>query len=335
MRVTIHDVAAQAGVSINTVSRVLNGRPDVKATTRDRVQQVIAELGYRPNRLARSLIGRSSRTVGLVVTDCTNPNTARQIQVIQQVLVTADYAVLIFDTQEDATAEQEAIGLLLEQVADGVILTPASNRSGGLASLSQQVPLVLLNRETVEPTDCDIVLNDNAGGARAATEHLIALGHRRIAYVTARKAVSTVRDRLAGYREALVNADLPADDRFVVRADITVADASIATRALLDRPERPTAILAYNDLMAVGVLAALAEAGLRVPDDLALVGYDDIAYAPYLSVPLTTVRQQTQRMGRTAAQLLLERFGGAEMPPRRVVLAPELIVRASSGASAR
>lgn len=333
MRVTIHDVAAQAGVSINTVSRVLNGRPDVKATTRDRVQQVIAELGYRPNRLARSLIGRSSRTVGLVVTDCTNPNTARQIQVIQQVLVAADYAVLIFDTQEDAAAEQAAINLLLEQVADGVILTPASNR-GGLASLSQQLPLVLLNRETEEPTDCDIVLNDNAGGARAATEHLIAHGHRRIAYVTARKAVSTVRDRLAGYRGALIDANLPTDDRFVVRAEITIEDARAATRTLLNRPERPTAILTYNDLMAVGVLAALTEAGLRVPNDIALVGYDDIAYAPYLSVPLTTVRQQTQRMGRTAAQLLLERFGGAEMPPRRVVLAPELIVRASSGATA-
>lgn len=333
MRVTIRDVAAQAGVSINTVSRVLNGRPDVKPSTRDRVQQVIAELGYRPNRLARSLIGRSSRMVGLVVTDCTNPNTARQIQVIQRELAAAGYAVLIFDTQEDAAAEQAAIDLLLEQVADGVILTPASNHSGGLASLGKQLPLVLLNRETEEPADCDIVLNDNAGGARAATAHLIALGHRRIGYVTARKAVSTVRDRLAGYRDALIEADLPADDRLVVRAEITVEDASAATRSLLDRSERPTAILAYNDLMAVGVLAALTDAGPRVPDDIALVGYDDIAYAPYLSVPLTTVRQQTQRMGRTAASLLLERFGGAEVPPRRVVLTPELIVRASSGAS--
>ena len=332
MRVTIRDVAAQAGVSINTVSRVLNGRPDVKPSTRDRVQQVIAELGYRPNRLARSLIGRSSRMVGLVVTDCTNPNTARQIQVIQQVLATAGYAVLIFDTQEDASAEQAAIDLLLEQVADGVILTPASNHSGGLASLRKHLPLVLLNRETEEPADCDIVLNDNAGGARVATEHLIALGHRRIGYVTARKAVSTVRDRLAGYRDALAEAELPADDLLVVRAEITVEDASAATRSLLDRPERPTAILAYNDLMAVGVLAALTDAGLGVPDDIALVGYDDIAYAPYLSVPLTTVRQQTQRMGRTAASLLLERFGGAEVPPRRVVLTPELIIRASSGA---
>lgn len=333
MRVTIRDVAARAGVSINTVSRVLNGRPDVKPTTRDRVQQVIAELGYRPNRLARSLTGRSSRMVGLVVTDCTNPNTARQIQVIQQVLVAVGYAVLIFDTQEDAAAEQAAIDLLLEQVADGVILTPVSNRGDGLASLGQQVPLILLNRETEEPIACDIVLNDNAGGARAATEHLIALGHRRIGYVTARKDVSTVRDRLAGYRGALIAAGLPADDQFVVRAEITVKDASAATRGLLDRPARPTAILAYNDLMAVGVLAALTEAGRRVPDDIALVGYDDIAYAPYLSVPLTTVRQQTQRMGRTAARMLLERFGGAEMPPRRVVLAPDLIVRASSGAS--
>ena len=334
MRVTIRDVAARAGVSINTVSRVLNGRPEVKASTRIRVQQVIDELGYRPNRLARSLIGRSSRMVGLVVTDCTNPHSARQIQVIQQELVTEGYAVLIFDTQESAAAEQAAIDLLLEQVADGVILSPASNHSGSLTSLAQHVPLVLLNRETDEPVDCDIVLNDNAGGARAATEHLIALGHRNIAYVTARKAVSTVRDRLAGYRGALIAADLPADDRYVVRSEINVGDANDATRMLFERSDRPSAILAYNDLMAVGVLAALTEMGLRVPDDIALVGYDDIAYAPYLSVPLTTVRQQTQRMGRTAARLLLDRLNGSEMPPRRMVLPSELIVRASSGAGA-
>lgn len=331
MRVTIRDVAAKAGVSINTVSRVVNDRPDVKPATREHVQRVIAELRYRPNSLARSLIRRSSRTVGLVVTDCTNPNTARQIQVVQQVMATAGYAVLIFDSQEDGADQLAATDLLEDQVVEGIILTPAGSRGGGLPGLSQRLPVVLLNREIDEPIDCDLVLNDNAGGARLATEHLIELGHRRIGYVTARKAVSTVRDRLAGYRGALIAADLAADDRLVVRSEITVEDAAAATRILLERQDRPSAILAYNDLMAVGVLAAVTGAGLRVPEDIALVGYDDIAYAPYLGVPLTTVRQQTQRMAETAAKLLLDRFEGAEMAPRRVVLAPELIVRRSSG----
>lgn len=334
MRVTIRDVAAQAGVSINTVSRVLNDRRDVKPATRARVQQVIAELDYRPNSLARSLIRRSSRTVGLVVTDCTNPNTARQIQVVQREMAAAGYAVLIFDTQEDGAQQRAALDLLEENVVDGVILTATGNRDGSLTGLSRRLPLVLLNRESEEPTACDLVLNDNAGGARAATEHLIGLGHRRIAYVTAHKNVSTVRDRLAGYQAALAAADLSVDQP-LARAEITIADAAAATAALLERPQRPTAILAYNDLMAVGVLSALTEAGLKVPGDVALVGYDDIAYAPYLRVPLTTVRQQTERMGETAARLLLDRVGGAEMPPRRVVLAPELIVRTSSGAAAR
>ncbi len=334
MRVTIRDVAAQAGVSINTVSRVLNDRRDVKQATRDRVQQVIADLGYRPNSLARALIRRSSRTVGLVVTDCTNPNTARQVQVVQRAMAAAGYAVLIFDTQEDGAQQRAALELLEENVVDGVILTTTGDQDGELVGLSRRLPLVLLNRETAEPVACDVVLNDNAGGARAATEHLLGLGHRRIAYVTARKCVSTVRDRLAGYREALAAAGLPTDDRRLVRAEMTMEAAAAGAAALLALPERPTAILAYNDLMAVGVLSALTETGLRVPADVALVGYDDIAYAPYLRVPLTTVRQQTHRMAETAAQLLLDRFGGAETPPRRVILAPELIVRASSGAGA-
>lgn len=331
MRVTIRDVAQHAGVSNNTVSRVLNDRPDVNPGTRARVQQVIEELGYRPNSLARSLLRRESRTVGLVVTDCTNPNTARQIRAVQQTMAAEGYAVMIFDTQEDADRQREALHVLEEKVVDGIIITPATICDDTLNHLTQRLPVTLLNRELDGLVSCDVVLNDNLEGARIATAHLIAAGHTRIGYVTAAREVSTVRDRMRGYQVALADASISFDQGLIERTAITIEAAAAATLLLLNARPTPTAILAYNDLMAVGVLSALHTAGCRVPEDVALVGYDDIIYAPYLDVPLTTVAQQTQEMGITAARLLLERLAGSESPPQRVVLKPHLVIRASSG----
>ncbi|MDQ6603538.1 MAG: LacI family transcriptional regulator [Chloroflexota bacterium] len=331
MRVTIRDVAYRAGVSNNTVSRVLNDRPDVSPATRVRIQNVIEELGYRPNSLARSLLRRESRTVGLVVTDCTNPNTARQIRAVQQTMAAGEYAVLIFDTQEDAERQEDALRVLEEKVVDGIIITPATIRDDALTHLAQRLPVTLLNREMDGLTGCDVVLNDNLEGARVAVAHLIARGHTRIGYVTAMRDVSTVRDRLRGYQVALTDAGIPFDPLLVERGPITIEAAAAATLRLLEQQPAPTALFAYNDFMAVGILSALLDADRRVPDDVALVGYDDIVYTPYLRVPLTTIAQQTQEMGVTAARLLMERLAGSERPPQRVVFKPHLVVRASSG----
>ena len=328
MRVTIHDVARKAGVSINTVSRVLNARPDVNATTRAHVWDVIGQLGYRPNHLARSLVRRASRTLGLVVTDCTNPNSARQVRVIQQTIREQGYALMIFDTQENEAIEQSALSVLDEYAVEGVILTPAATTSEALMPFVQRLPVVLLNREVPGLDSCDAVLNDNATGIADAVRHLTAMGHTRIAYVTARRAISTVRDRLYGFRTALAAAGIPAYEELIIEAEMSIAAAAAVTRPLL--AHAPTAILAYNDLMAVGVLSAVLDAGLRVPEDIALVGYDDIAYAPYLRVPLTTVAQATDDLAAAAACLLLERIAGATDPPRRVIIAPQLRLRASS-----
>jgi len=331
VRVTIRDVAKRAGVANNTVSRVLNNRPDVNAETRVRVRQVIDELDYRPNGLARSLLRRRSQTVGLVVTDCANPNTARQISAVQQAMIAGGYAVMIFDTQEDRARQQKALEILDEKAVDGAIVSPAAARDDGLVKLAARLPLILLNREVEGLATCDIVLNDNAEGARLAVDHLIAAGHTHIAHLTAMRDASTVRDRLHGYRAALVHARIPFDERLVERSAITVEDAAAATFRLLERQPSPTAIFAYNDFMAVGVLSALLASHRRVPIDVALVGYDGIVYAPYLQVPLTTVVQQTEAMGAAAAQLLLARLAGAAGPPQRIVIQPHLVIRASSG----
>lgn len=329
VRATIHHVARAAGVSINTVSRVVNARPDVHPVTRARVQSVIAALGYRPNGLARSLLRRHSRTIGLVVTDCTNPNTARQVRTVQQHMVAAGYAVMIFDTQERTDRQEAALAVLEEKAVDGIILTPAGV-SPSVADLARRLPLVLLNRE-LDGVDTDTVLNDNALGARLAVEHLLTQGHRDIVHLTASRDISTVRDRLRGYRDALEAAGVAFQPHRVLRTEITIEAAVAATRRLVRRKTGPTAIFAYNDLMAVGVLSELQRLGRRVPEDVALVGYDDIVYAAYLHPPLTTVAQPTEDMGAAAARLLLERLGGAEDAPRRVMLEPRLVKRASTG----
>lgn len=330
MRVTIRDVAKQAGVSINTVSRVVNNHPDTNSFTKAKVEQVIQAMGYTPNHNARSLVSRQSRTVGLVVTDCTNPNTAQQIRAMQQVLTEAGYAAMIFDTQEDGKRQNTAMRVLDEHIVDGIILHPAEMSDEQVKQIAKRVPVVLINR-TIDGFESDTVLNDNVDGAAMATAHLIANGHRRIAYLIANRAISTVRDRLAGYELALKAAAIEIDDRLVVRTAISAEAAMAATQQLLAQPNPPTAFFAYNDLMAVGVMAAVHEAGLRMPKDIALVGFDNIVYAPYLQVPLTTMAQQSQEMAKATAKLLLQRLAGDKAPPQHLRFKSKLIVRQSSG----
>jgi LacI family transcriptional regulator len=330
VRVTIRDVAARSGVSANTVSRVLNGKQDVSETTRARVQAVIDELGFRPNNLARSLLRRASHTIGHIVTDCTNPNTAQQIRAVQNVAGREGYSVVLIDTNEGTDRQAESLQLLESQVVDGVILTPARSRDDGLSRfVARGNRLVLLNRD-VPGLDVDRVTIDNRAGARAAIDHLLQLGHRRIAYITGCREISTVWERLAGYEDALRAVGIALDPHLALRVEIEPEAATEATRRLLARHPRPTAIFTYNDLMAVGALVAIREAGLRVPDDISLVGHDDILYAPHLQVPLTTVAQPTRDMGETAAQLLLARLRGDDSPPKTVTLQPRLVVRAST-----
>lgn len=329
MRITIKDVARDAGVSMNTVSRVLNDRPDVNPETRRRVQRTIETLGYRPNALARSLLQRRSRTIGHVVPNYANPNVARQLQAVQDTMTAAGYTVISFDTQERPATQRMALQALEEKVADGLIMTPVSSRDDALGRLSSRIPLVLTNREVLG-LDVDRVVSDNILGARLAIEHLISLGHRTIGYITSDRQVSTVEDRLTGYRQALEAADLPVEAELMVRVDASIEAATVATRRMFELRPDVTALFVYNDFMAVGVLSTLLEMGLRVPNDIAIVGFDDIVYAPYLRVPLTTVSQQTDAIGQTAAQLLIARMEDPSRAPQRIVLEPHLVVRAST-----
>lgn len=333
MRVTIREVGARAGVSMNTVSRVLNGKGDVSQETRRRVEAAIADLGYTPNAIARALVARQTRTIGHLVADVTNPHNVAQTRTVQDLSRQRGYAVILVDTDEDAERQADAVRLLVENRVDGVLVQPVEGSGADLRRLVDwRVPFVLFHRE-VPGLVADTVMPDNVFGAYQAVDHLLGLGRRRIAYLTSRYDLSPVRERVEGYRRALVKHDLAYDERYVVRGAMTVEGGyEMAHEALALNPP-PDAVFAYNDLVAIGCLRAFRETGLRVPDDVALVGFDDIALAAFVEVPLTTVAQPTQEIGETATNLLLNRIeSDVRHPPVRVVLPPRLVVRASSGA---
>ncbi len=331
MRSTIRNVAEMAGVSINTVSRVLNDKGEISPQTKERVLEAIKTLHYRPNSFARSLLGKQSLTVGQIVTDCTNPNNAQQIRYVQDVTTRQGYSVMLVDTNEKHERELAAVELMVEKFVDGFLITPLQYDNTHLFKLHEegQIPFVLTNR-AIEGLEVDRVLHNNFDGAYQAVRHLVELGHTRIAYLTSRRQVWTVSERLGGYREALKTANLEYDEALVAQTYLNLESAVEAATQLLKLRPRPTAIFAFNDLMAIGVLQAIKQAGLRIPQDVALVGYDDILYAQYLEVPLTTVRQPTRQLGEVAAEVLLKRIADRAAPPQQIMLQPSLIVRASS-----
>jgi len=280
MRTTIRDVAAMAGVSINTVSRVLNDKGEVSPETRDKIQVAIKSLKYRPNSFARSLVSKQSRIIGQIVTDCTNPNNAQQIRSVQNLTAEQGYSVMLVDTAEEHQREVAALELMVEKMVDGFLITPLQYDNSHLYRLQEEasLPFVLTNRD-IPGLGVDAVLHDNFDGAYQATRHLLELGHQRIAYITSRRQVWTVAERLAGYRTSLQESGQNFDESLIIQTNLSLESAFEATNKLLKLTPRPTAIFAYKDMMAIGVLKALKEAGLRIPEDISLIGYDDIIYS--------------------------------------------------------
>ena len=332
--ITIRDVARRAGVSSMTVSRVINGSDRVSPATRQRVEEAIAELGYVPSRLARGLIRQKTGTLALIVPDVANPFFTLIVRGVEDVARRADYRVILSDTRADLALEREAIEEILAHRVEGVAIAPVSDRSRThLRRLTKfGVPFVLIDR-TIRGVDADVVVGDNVGGARRLVEHLISLGHRRIGFIVESDDVSTARDRRAGYETALQGAGLPVDPRLVVRTTVDPAGGFDGMQRLLARDDRPSAVFTVNNLVALGAIEAVRAAGLEVPDDVALVCFDDIEFASRLYPFLTVMAQPAETLGSLGAQLLLERIDGrARYHGRTVVLPAEFIVRKSCGA---
>jgi LacI family transcriptional regulator len=327
---TIREVADRAGVSIATVSHVLNDTRFVSDDLRGRVQQAMRDLGYQPNRLARSLRSGKSHTVGLVLPDSSNPYFAEIARSVQSTAFELGYSVLLCNT--DGELDKEALygGLLIEKQVDGVILIAAGASGQHIRDLQQRgIPLAVVDRASPDAF-VDSVQIDNRIGGRLAAQHLIDLSHRRIACIGGPPEVYPSYDRVYGYLDARRDAGLPDDAEYIVNANFRPDGGYAATRHLLSLPEPPTAVFACNDLMAMGAIGAIVECGLRCPQDVSVVGFDDMHLARYTNPPLTTVAQPKVEMGRQAMLLLLERMNAPGLPIRSLLLEAMLVVRSST-----
>jgi LacI family transcriptional regulator len=331
MATTLHEVARRAGVSAMTVSRVVNGRGSVDSETRQRVEEAIQALDYVPNRIARGLISQKTQTIGIIVPDIVNPFFAPVVRGAESAARKAGYRVLLCNSEGDLRLEREYIEDLVAHRVEGLLLAPASDRSRSsiLSLLRGGIPLVLIDR-ALPDADCDLIVCDNAQGARRLIEHLVAIGHREIAHVSDAEDTSTGRERLRGYREALEAAGIPFQPELIIRTTVDRIGGYRAAQEILARDPLPTAIFAVNNMTAVGTMEALRERGLSVPKDMGLVCFDDVEHLAVLSPILTVIDQPAETFGSLGVQLLLERMTGkANSRPRRIILQTDLVVRQS------
>ena len=332
--VTIKDVASLAGVSPMTVSRVINESDRVSPETQRRVETAIAQLGYIPSRLARGLSGRRTGTLALIVPDVANPFFTMIVRAAEEVARRSAYRVILCDTRADLAVERDVIEELIAHRVEGIAIAPVSDQSKPhLARLSRfGVPFVLVDR-TVAGVDCDAVLGDSVGGAQRLVEHLVGLGHRHIGMIVEKDEVSTARERRQGYESALKAAGLPLDPGLVAETTPDPDGGFKGMGRLLAAEERPTAVFAVNNLVALGAIEAVRHAGLKVPEDVALVCFDDIEFASRLYPFLTALEQPAETFGTLGAQLLLDRIQGRGPTRDHVVVLPgQLTIRRSCGA---
>lgn len=328
-RTTIGDVAARSGVSTATVSRVLSGSVPARPETRERVLAAARELNYRPSGVARALKRQETRTLGLLIADIANPFYPQIVAAIEDAAHERGYGIVLCNAGDDADRELAYLELLLERRVDGIIVASSRASRRIVDGLHRSaVPVVLVNSGAAG-SGLPSIDTAHRHGARAAAEHLLALGHRRIGHITAPDWNAAAGPRLAGVRDALRHARLDADELLVAEGDGHV-DGGVRACGQLLSEGGVTGITCYNDLSAIGAIRALRSAGLRVPRDVSVVGFDDIEMASWTDPPLTTVRQPTARMGRWAVARLTDPTADPNGAPAVVHLEPELVVRSST-----
>lgn len=327
-RPTMQDVAEAAGVSLKTVSRVVNNEPRVDEKTKARVHKAIADLGFYRNDIARSLRrGQSSRTIGLVIEDIANPFYSNMARGIEKVMQYYHYMVITSNSEENALRERELVTMLLRRRVEGLLIVPAGHDHSYLTpELRLGLPIIFLDRPPLN-LHTDTIVLDNRGGARKAVAHLITHGHTRIGMVGGNPHVYTGSERLAGYCEALAAAGIALDEALLGFDSDEPARAEATTEALLALPDPPTALFTTSNRISVAVLRALHHSGYA--QRLALVGFDDFELADMLPTPITVVAHDASEMGRQGAELLFARLKDDERPPQSLMIPTELIIRGS------
>lgn len=331
---TLRDVARLAGVSDATVSRVLSGNVRVSEVTRARVLRAVDELQYVLNPSARRLAGGRSHVVGLLLPDFKVSYGAEIIKGVDDELAKHGFDLMLYNAHRGTDRAAAYMAAIERGLADGLVVVLPRDAGPYLNTLqTRRFPCVLIDHQgrNDEAGDCWAVDVTNWQGAYDATRHLIALGHRRIGFITGRMNLGCARDRLAGYRDALQAHGVDEDSSLVQVGTFNHSEGYSCGKALLALPEPPTAIFAANDLMAFGVMEAVRDAGLRVPEDVSIVGFDDIPQCLMTHPPLTTVRQPLQEMGRTAVRMLIRVINDPSQPPERVRLHTQLVLRGTCG----
>lgn len=326
------DIARQAGVSTATVSRVLNSKGGVSPDLEARVLGAVRELGYEPNVLARSLRLKRTHTIGVLVSDITNPFFAEVVRGLEDVAHRNGYSLILCNAEEDPDKERHYLRLLRSKRVDGIAYSwSGSGPEEALRTSELGIPLVCLDRRQ-DGVAADAVLVQNREGAREAVLHLASHGYRRVAVITGPLSITTGAERLEGYRQAVQEAGLATDETLIRMADFSLEGGRRATVELLHLSDPPDALFVGNNVMTIGSLQVLREAGLAIPGQMALIGFDDMPWAALIEPPLTVVAQPAYRLGTTAAGLLFERIlTGDDMPPAELRLNTRLIRRASCG----
>lgn len=344
-KATLSDVAQEAGVTPMTVSRVINDNGYVSEKTREKVMRAVKEMNYRQNGLARNLRRQKTETIGLVLGDISNPYSTELARAIRETLISKNYNLFICISEHSAKEDIVAFQSLGNHIVDGIIVATRSNKRGDeylREIVDSNLPVVLIGRD-FQHESVDYVSANNLNGGFEATQHLIDLGHKRIGFIGANLNYGGSLKRLQGYLKALKKNKISIDERLITGRKELITDVPgysteeigyESIKRLLSLPNRPTAIFARNDFTAIGAMTAIKEMGLRIPEDIAIVGFDDIPLAIHTSPSLTTVRQPMYLQGQIAAEMLLERIQDNSRPRREKVLNCELIVRESTASAA-
>jgi LacI family transcriptional regulator len=323
------------GFSINTVSRALNSKPEIRTETKEKILETATRLGYRPNRLAKGLRLNKTGTIGVIVTDITNPFFGAVVKGAEEAAREHGYSIILQDTGEDYEREEEAIQVMLAEQVDGLLITPVQKRKGTIEELKRVgLPFVLLGRH-FDDLETDYVVPDDVQGGFLATEHLIKQGHERIALINAPLYISSARERFQGYKKALNEHEIGLNEALLESGAVAMEDGYNFTKSLLAQNPQPTAVFAYSDFVALGVMKAIREAGLGIPEDIAVVGYDDVDFSSCLEVSLTTIRIPKKTLGEKAMETLREKMdkGGGKRDVeghQEVKLGVRLLVRQST-----
>ena len=330
---TIREVAEKARVSVSTVSHVINQTRFVSLETRGRVLAAMQELKYQPNRLASSLRrkDKATATLGLLIPDSTNSFFAEVLRGVEDASFEAGYSVIVCNSDDNADKEINYLNVLLSKQVDGIVLVPSGAKKASLDLLHYRNSTAVLVDREIQGADLDSVVVDNERGGLAAVQYLIELGHKRIGCITGPSLFTPSAARVEGYKRALEEAGISSDDELIVAGDFRPLSGYAAASRLISLSSQPTAIFACNDMMAIGALRAINETGIHVPEDISVVGFDDIALATFTYPSLTTVAQPSYEMGMRAAELLLNRLRNPGSPTRRELLSPSLVVRDSCG----